>query len=50
MRHRIERLDAVYDIVVIVSSPEVRDIESRELESQLDAMLHDAAVYKTSKK
>jgi ribonuclease P protein component len=50
MRTNITRLDDVYDIVVIVTSPELRDIPYSELSDQMEVLLSKAGVYKTPQK
>ena len=47
MRTHLERLNDVYDIVVITTSPELKDIPYTELSDQLDSLLEKANVYKT---
>lgn len=43
----MDRLDGVYDIVVIVTSQELKDIPYSELSEQLDSLFDKANVYKT---
>lgn len=47
MRTHLERLNDVYDIVVITTSAELRDIPYPELSEQMDALLEKAGIYKT---
>lgn len=44
----MDQLNDVYDIVVITTSPELKDIPYSELSGQLDTLLDKAGVYKTS--
>jgi hypothetical protein len=44
----MDQLNDVYDIVVIVTSPELRDIPYAELAQNMDGLLEKAAVYKTA--
>lgn len=50
MRINLLKLNDVYDIVVIVTSPELKDIPYNELVEQLDGLFDKAGVYKTSQK
>jgi ribonuclease P protein component len=50
MRIHMDRLNDVYDIVVITTSPELKDIPYTELSDQLDTLLEKANVYKTVQK
>ena len=47
IRIHLDQLNDVYDIVVITTSPELKDIPYSELSSQMDALLQKAGVYKT---
>jgi len=47
IRTHLDQFNDVYDIVVITTSPELKDIPYTELSAQLDALLHKAGVYKT---
>jgi len=46
MRTHLSALNDTYDIVVITTSPELKDIPYSELSGQLDALLDKAGVYK----
>lgn len=46
MRTHLQHLNDVYDIVVITTSPELRDIPYTELSGQLDVLFDKAGVYK----
>ena len=48
MRINMDKLNANYDIVVITTSPDLKDIPYSELSSQLDTLLDKAGVYKTT--
>ncbi|MFZ3009399.1 MAG: ribonuclease P protein component [Candidatus Microsaccharimonas sp.] len=48
MRLNLERLNATYDIVIIVTSPELRDMPYNELSGQLDQLFERGELYKTS--
>ena len=48
MRIHLDQLNDVYDIVVITTSPELKDIPYVDLSTQLDTLLNKAGVYKTS--
>ena len=48
MRTHMDQLNDIYDIVVITTSPELKDIPYSELAGQLDTLLDKAGVYKTS--
>ena len=47
IRTHLDQFNDVYDIVVITTSPELKDIPYTELSAQLDTLLHKAGVYKT---
>ena len=47
LRTHIEKLNDTYDIVVITTSSELKDISYSELSGQLDTLLEKAGVYKT---
>lgn len=47
MRLAIPQLNDVYDIVIIVTSAELRQMPSEELKALLDGMLDKAELYKT---
>ena len=47
MRTHLEKLNDVYDIVVITTSSELKDIPYIELSGQLDTLFDKAGVYKT---
>ena len=47
IRTHLDQFNDVYDIVVITTSPELKDIPYTELSAQLDALLYKAGVYKT---
>ena len=47
MRLHFDQLNDVYDIVVITTSPELKDIPYSELSEQMDTLLQKAGVYKT---
>lgn len=47
LRTHFERFNDVYDIVVICTSPELKDIAYSDLATQLDTLLDKASVYKT---
>ena len=46
LRVNINSFNDVYDIVVICTSPDLKDIPYTELKGQLDALLEKAALYK----
>jgi ribonuclease P protein component len=48
MRLHTTKLKDVYDIVIIVTSPELRDIPAPELSGLLDQLFEKADLYKTS--
>lgn len=48
VRTHLDELNGVYDIVLIVTSAEIRTIPYDELSSMLDQIFHKAALYKTS--
>lgn len=48
VRTHFDQLNDVYDIVVIVTSPELRDIPYAELAQNMDGLFEKAAVYKTA--
>ena len=48
IRIRLGQLNDVYDIVVITTSPDLKDIPSSELIELLDTLMHKAELYKTS--
>jgi ribonuclease P protein component len=48
IRTHIEKLNDVYDIVVITTSSELKDMPYSDLSEQLDTLLDKAGVYKTS--
>ncbi|MDB5160601.1 MAG: putative Ribonuclease [Candidatus Saccharibacteria bacterium] len=50
MRTHMDQLNDVYDIVVITTSAELKDIPYTELSDQLDSLLEKANVYKTAQK
>jgi ribonuclease P protein component len=50
MRTNMTRLNEVYDIVVIVTSSELRDMPYNELSEQLNGLFNKAGVYKTPQK
>jgi len=47
MRTHLERLNDVYDIVLITTSPELKDMPHDELSTQIDSLLEKAGVYKS---
>ena len=47
LRVHLGRLNDTYDIVIIVTSPELKDIPYSELAGQIDGLLTKAGVYKT---
>lgn len=46
IRLHLPQLNNIYDIVIIVTSPELRHIEASELTSQLDQLFDKADLYK----
>lgn len=48
LRHELPLIKGSYDIVCIVSSPEVREMEFEALRGQIKEMLSDANLYKDS--
>lgn len=48
VRLNLERLNATYDIVIIVTSSELRDMPHDELSNQLDQLFERGELYKTS--
>ena len=50
MRTHLDQLNDVYDIVVITTSPELKDMPYDELKLLVDGLLDKAAVYKTLEK
>lgn len=48
IRTHLDQLNDVYDIVVITTSPELKDIPYSELSAQMDTLLEKAGVYKTT--
>ena len=46
IRIRLGQLNDVYDIVVITTSPDLKDIPSSELIELLDTLMHKAELYK----
>lgn len=46
LRLHTPQLNAVYDVVVICTSAELRDLPSAQLYAQLDQMLQKASLYK----
>ena len=49
IRNNIDNLDAVYDVVVIVTSSEVKDLPYSELSEMLDQIFEKAELYKSVK-
>lgn len=49
LRQNTENLNNIYDIVVIITSSEIRTIPSQELYSNLDQLFSKANLYKTDK-
>ena len=47
MRTHLDQLNDVYDIVVITTSAELKDMPYADLASQMDTLLDKAGVYKT---
>jgi ribonuclease P protein component len=47
IRTHLDQFNDVYDIVVITTSPELKDIPYSELAGQMDTLLEKAGVYKT---
>ena len=47
IRTHIEKLNDVYDIVVITTSPDLKDMPYTELSEILDTLLDKAGVYKS---
>jgi ribonuclease P protein component len=47
IRTHMDRFNDVYDIVVITTSPELKDIPYSDLSGQMDTLLEKAGVYKT---
>ena len=47
MRTHLDQLNDVYDIVVITTSPELRDMPYGELSDQMDTLLEKAGVFKS---
>jgi hypothetical protein len=41
-------LNAIYDIVIIATLPDLRTIPAEELEAHLDGLFRKAGLYKTS--
>lgn len=50
MRLNMHRLDDVYDIVIIATLPELRDIPYTDLSAQFDSLFEKAGVYKPTQK
>lgn len=50
IRTHLDKLNDVYDIVVITTSPELKDMPYTELAGQMDILLKKAGVYKTPQK
>lgn len=48
VRTHLQDLNSVYDIVIIVTSPEVRTLPSSELTETLDQLFSKAELYKTT--
>jgi ribonuclease P protein component len=48
IRTHISQLNDTYDIVVITTSPDLKDIPYADLSGQLDTLMHKAGLYKTS--
>ena len=48
LRIHLHQLDKVYDIVVICTSPDLKDIPYPDLKGQLDTLIEKAALYKTA--
>lgn len=47
IRTHLDRLNDIYDIVVITTSPELKDIPYTELSELMDGLLDKAGVYKS---
>jgi len=47
LRTHIETFNDVYDVVVICTSPDLKDIPYSELSGQMDTLLEKAGLYKT---
>ena len=47
MRTHLDKLNDVYDIVVITTSPDLKDMSHDELTAQIDSLLEKAGVYKS---
>jgi ribonuclease P protein component len=47
IRTHLDQFNDTYDIVVITTSPELKDIPYGELSEQLDTLLQKADIYKT---
>ena len=50
MRLNLDRLDDVYDIVIIATSAELRDIPYADFSEQFEVLLQKAGVYKPAQK
>jgi len=48
LRTHIETFNDVYDVVVICTSPDLKDIPYSELSGQMDTLLEKAGLYKTA--
>ena len=48
LRVNVETFNDVYDVVVICTSPDLKDIPYAELKGQLDTLLEKAGLYKTT--
>lgn len=48
MRIYMDKLNNVYDIVVITTSPDIKDMPYKDLKAQLDALMIKAGIYKNS--
>lgn len=48
IRTHLDKLNDVYDIVVITTSPDLKDMPYSELSDQMNTLLEKAGVYKTT--
>lgn len=48
VRTHITQLNDTYDIVVITTSPDLKDMPYNDLSGQLDTLMHKAGLYKTT--
>jgi ribonuclease P protein component len=48
VRHKLPSIEGVHDIAIIVTSPETYSMPHDQLTDQVDSLLRDAGLYKTS--